>query len=103
MDELFLRLQQAHLAVRPTKCLFGSKSVEFLGHLVGGNCITINEENLGKIRQAKRPTTKKEVRSFVGLANYYRDHIPTFAAIAAPLSDLTRKGLPERVRWDKSQ
>ena len=91
-------LQQARLAVRPTKCLFGSKFVEFLGHLVGGDSITINEEDLEKIRQAKRPTTKKKVRSFLGLANYYRNHIPSFAAIAASLSDLTRKGLPERVR-----
>ena len=39
----------------------------------------------------------------MGLANYYRDHIPSFAAIAAPLSDLTRKGLPESVRWEDAQ
>ena len=82
LDELLRRLQQAHLAVRPTKCLFGTKSVEFLGYLVAGDCITINEENLEKIIPAKRPTTKKEVRSFLGLANYYRDHIPSVAAIA---------------------
>ena len=90
-------------AVWPTKCLFDSKSVEFLGHLVDGDCFAINEENLEKIRRAKRPTTKKEVRSFLGLANYYRDHISSFAAIAVPLSDLTRKGLLERVRWDEPQ
>ena len=103
LDELLQRLQQAHLVVRPTKCVFGSRSVEFLGHLVGGDCISINEEHLEKIRQAKRPTTKKEVRSFLGLANYYRDHIPSFAVIAAPLSDLTKKGLPERVQWQDAQ
>ena len=103
LDELLRRLQQAHLVVRPTKCLFGTKSIEFLGHLVGGDCITINEENLEKIRQSRRPTTKKEIRSFLGLANYYRDHVPSFAAIAAPLNDLTKKGLPERVRWEDAQ
>ena len=102
LDEL-RRLQQARLAVRPTKCLFGSKSVEFLGHLVGNDFITINEENLEKIRQAKRPATKKEVRLFLERANYCRDHIPSFAAIAAPLSNMTRKGLPERVQWDEPQ
>ena len=53
--------------------------------------VSINEENLEKIRRAKRPTTKKEVWSFLDLANYYRDHIPSFAAIAAPLSDLTKR------------
>ena len=102
LDELLCRLQQAHLAVTPTRCLFGSKSVKFLGHLVTDDCITIDEKNLKKIRQAKRTTTKKEVQSFLGLANYYRDHIPSFAAVAASLSDLTKKGLPERVRWDKN-
>ena len=49
LDEL-RRLQQSRLAVRPTKCLFGSISVKFLGYLVGGDCITINKENLEKIR-----------------------------------------------------
>ena len=56
-----------------------------------------------KIRSAKGPTTKKEVRSFLGLANYYRDHTPSFAATAAPLSDLTKKGLLESVRWEDAQ
>ena len=53
LDKLFRRLQQVYLALRPTKCMFGSKFVEFLGHVVGSNCITINEENLEKICQAK--------------------------------------------------
>ena len=51
----------------------------------------------------KRPTTKKEVRSFLGLANHHRDHMPPFTAIVAPLSDLTKKGLPESVRWEDAQ
>ena len=99
----FVGCKHVHLAVRPTKCLFGSKSVEYVDNLVDGDCITINEENLEKIRQATRPITKKEIRSFLRLANYYHDHIPSFAAIASPLSDLTRKGLPERVQWDDKQ
>ena len=52
---------------------------------------------------AQRPTTKKEVRSFLGLVNYYRAHIPLFAAISAPLSDLTRKGQPNNVQWGEAQ
>ena len=97
------RLQRVNLAARPTKCLFGTKSVDFLGHLVGGEWITVNDENLEKIRHARRPTTKKEVRSFLGLTNYYRDHIPSFAAISVPLSDLTKKGEPTRVQWGDPQ
>lgn len=40
---------------------------------------------------------------FVGLAGYYKDFIPNFAAIAAPLSDLIHKGQPDRVKWGESQ
>ena len=103
LDKLLEKLRQAGLVIRPTKRVFGSKSVEFLGHFIEENCISINEEHLEKIRSAKRPTTKKEVRSFLGLANYSRDHMPSFAEIAAPLSDLTKKGLPESVRWEDAQ
>ena len=46
---------------------------------------------------------KKQVRSFMGLAGYYRDFIPNFAAIAAILSDFTRKGQPSKVEWGDTQ
>ena len=98
LDELMNRLQQANLTARPPKCVFGAKSVKFRSHQVGFDWITVNDDNLEKIRLAKRPTTKKEVISFLGLVNYYRAHIPLFAAISAPLSDLTRKGQPNKVR-----
>ena len=51
------------------------------------------------MRDAPRPTTKKEIKSFLGLAGYYQDFIPNFAAIAAPLSHVARKGQPNRVVW----
>ena len=103
LDELMNRLQQANLTARPTKCVFGAKSVEFLGHQVGFDRITVNDDNLEKIRMAQRPTIKKEVRSFLGLVNYYRAHIPLFAAISAPLSDHTWKGQPNKVQWGETQ
>ena len=58
---------------------------------------------MAKIRDAPRPKTKKQIRSFMGLAGYYRDFIPNFAAVAAPLSNLTRKGQPNIVVWGKAQ
>ena len=103
LGELLRRLRKAGLTVKPSKCVFGAESVEFLGHYIGRDWITINEDNLEKIRTARRPTTKKEVRSFLGLANYYRAHIPTFAVVAAPLTDLTRKGQPNKIRWGQAR
>ena len=52
---------------------------------------------------AQRPTTNKEVRSFLGLVNYYRAYILLFAAISAPLSNFTRKGQPNKVQWGEVQ
>ena len=68
--------------------------MEFLGHQVGGDVITPSRDNLEKVRNTPRPTTKKQVRSFLGLVGYYRDHIPAFAEISAPLTDLLRKVKP---------
>jgi len=91
------------MAIRPSKCIFGVDSVDFLGHQFQQGLIGLHEDNVAKIRKAARPTTKKQVRSFMGLAGYYRDFIPNFAAVAAPLSDLTRKGQPNKVEWGDAQ
>ena len=103
LRELFSRLVQAGLTIRPTKCLFGVNSVDFLGHRLEQGMIGLHEDNVEKIQDAPRPSTKKQVRSFMGLAGYYSDFIPNFAAIAAPLSDLTPKGQPNKVQWGEAQ
>ena len=100
---LFRRLLAAGMTIRPTKCLFGVNTVDFLGHRLEEGLIGLHEDNVTKIRDALRPTTKKQVRSFMGLAGYYRDFIPNFAALETPLSDLTRKGQPNKVEWGEAQ
>ena len=103
LQELCTRLLAAGMTIRPTKCLFGVNAVDFLGHRLEGGLIGLHQDNVAKIRDAPRPTTKKQIRSFMGLAGYYRDFIPNFAALAAPLTDLTRKGQPNKVEWGEAQ
>ena len=77
--------------------------MKFLGHEVGGDVITPSPDNLENVRNTPSPPTKKQVRSFLGLVGYYRDHIPAFAEISAPLTDLLKKGKAEHIQWSKVQ
>ena len=103
LGELFKRLKEAKLTIRPSKCVLGAEKVEFLGHWVGQGIVGLHGDNIQKIKDAPRPCSKKEVRSFLGLVGYYRDFIPNFAAIAVPLTDLTRKGCPNKLLWGDAQ
>ncbi|RUS69253.1 hypothetical protein EGW08_022986 [Elysia chlorotica] len=103
LEELFKRLKAANLVARPTKCELGATQVDFLGHCLGRGTVGLQDCNVEKVKDAPRPTTKKEIRSFLGLVGYYQPFIPNFAAIAAPLSDLTRKGQPNKIVWGEPQ
>ena len=98
LKDLFGRLRKARITARPTKCLLGASRIKFLGHQVGDDVIIPSRDNLEKVRNTPRPTTKKQVRSFLGLVGYYRDHIPAFTEISAPLTDLLTKGKAEHIQ-----
>ena len=55
------------------------------------------------INTLPRPTTKKEVGSFFGVSELLQRPHPTFAAVATPLTDLTRNGQPHKIRWGQAQ
>ena len=65
--------------------------------------IILSRDNLEKVMKSPRPTNKKQVRFFLGSVGYYRNHIPAFAEISAPLSDLHKTGKSEQVQWNETQ
>ena len=101
VGEFLQRVRAANLTIRPSKCEVGCSQLEFVGHEVKRGEVGLQEANVGKVRDAPRPETKKQVRSFLGLTGYYRDYIPGYAEVAAPLTDLTKKGKPNQVQWDR--
>ena len=63
----------------------------------------LHDENVRTIMEAVRPTTKKQVCAFMGLANYYKEFVPNFSAVTVPLTDLLKKGQPNAVKWEERQ
>ena len=103
LREVLERLNKANLTARPTKCFIGYRSIEFLGHCVGQGELRPVQDKVNAVQNAPRPKTKKQLRSFLGLVGYYRRFIPNFAAIAAPLTDRTKKGEPTVVTWGDAE
>ena len=92
-------LKNACLTIRPSKCEIAMTSISFLGHMVGHGTISPLPENVTKILQIAKPKTKKQVRSILGLVNYYAKFIPNLASVIAPISALLGKGMPDKIHW----
>ena len=85
------KLRQHRLYAKASKCEVMKTSVEFLGQQIQRGGMTPTEAKLKAVRDWGTPKTVKDVRSFLGFANYYRRFVKDFAAIADPLTSLTRK------------
>ncbi|XP_072164915.1 uncharacterized protein [Diadema setosum] len=103
LQAVLVRLRAVNLKAKPAKCFVGFAELDFLGHHVGRGTVQPNQDKIAQIQQATRPETKKQLRSFLGLAGYYRRFVPNYAAIAVPLTDLTKKGEPNLIRWGEPQ
>jgi hypothetical protein len=86
------RLWEHQLYAKFSKCEFWIKEVPFLGHVVSPEGIAVDPNKVKEVLQWKLPTTVSEVRSFLGLADYYRRFIPNFSKIMKPISELLKKG-----------
>ena len=73
-----------------------------VGHKVGQLQVCMSDDNIAKSEQPKKPITKPQLRSVLGLANYYRNHIPHILHLAAPLTALTNKCTPKATMFFSS-
>ena len=90
--KVLLVLREQRQYAKFSKCQFWFQKVVFLGHVVSKDGKAVNPAKVETVIGWAQPTTVIEVRSFLGLAEYYRRFIKDFAKVATPLTRLTRKG-----------
>ena len=90
------KLTEAGLSLKPEKCYYFQKEIEYLGHCVSAAGIKPLQANIRKVQNCPPPSNIKELRRFLGMASYYRKFIKNFAELVHPLTELTRKNKPWR-------
>ncbi|XP_031106210.1 uncharacterized protein LOC116010851 [Ipomoea triloba] len=89
---VFQVLRENKLYVKQEKCTFATEEVHFLGHIIGHGKLKMDQAKVKAILDWEAPTKVTELRSFLGLVNYYRRFIEGYSKRAAPLTDLLKKG-----------
>ncbi|KAL6319624.1 hypothetical protein AAG906_020701 [Vitis piasezkii] len=96
---VFQRLRENRLYVKPEKCEFAQEEITFLGHKISAGLIRMDKGKVQAILEWTAPSKVTELRSFLGLANYYRRFIKGYSKTVSPLTDLLKKDK----QWDWSE
>ncbi len=95
-------IRDAGLTVKMRKCVFGKRRLRYLGHMIGEGDVCVPEDRVTAVSEWPMPTTKRQLKRFLGTAGYYRRFIPDFAVAAATLTPLTGKGALYRLVWTRN-
>jgi transposase InsO family protein len=101
LREVFERLDKYGLRLKASKCSFAQREIKLLGHVISSDGIATDPDKTDAIAKLRPPRNVSEVRSFLGMGNYYRSCIPNYAMVSEPLVRLTRKS--ESFVWGNEQ
>ena len=96
LSHVMQRLESFNLKLKPSKCSLFKKEITYLGHRVSAEGISTDPEKVSAIVNYPKPSTQKELQSFLGLAGYYRRYICNFSKIARPLQQLINPEIQRR-------
>jgi hypothetical protein len=85
------RLREHKLYCKPSKCHFNSVEIAYLGHIVGKNGVKVDPRKVKAVQEWPVPKDLHQLRSFLGMANYFRRFIMAYSALTRPLTDLLKK------------
>src|SRR6266511_2123677 len=94
-------LRKHHLYAKFSKCEIFKQKVEYLGHYISSEGISVDLRKVNAVKEWPMPSNVSELRSFLGLTSYYRKFIKSFSIIAAPLTMLLHKDQP--YKWNEAQ
>jgi len=94
LNELLGLLCKKGLFVKLEKCVWFQNDVKFLGHRLSGGKLSVDFDKIRSISEWPEPSCRRQLRAFLGLANYYRRFVPNFSAKAKPLTQLTSEKKP---------
>ena len=103
LGEVVRALGKAGLTIKKSKCTFGRRSVEYLGHRIGSGCLAVPQHRITAMEKYLLPHSKKQLRAFLGAASYYRQFIYQFAWYSSALSPSTSLPAPAVVDWDDTK
>jgi hypothetical protein len=96
---VFDKIREAGFTLAPNKSQIMAEKVHFLGYEFSRGKISPDEIKVLAINKVPQPVTKTDVRSFLGMVGFYSRHIPGYAGIAAPLTDLCKGSKKAKVEW----
>ena len=88
VDKVLQLLKEQQLYAKPSKCFFGVKEVEYLGHIVSHEGVKVDPKNIKAMMDWTIPKTFKNLRGFLGLTGYYRKFFQHYGRIVASLTAL---------------
>ncbi|KAG7307507.1 hypothetical protein JYU34_007710 [Plutella xylostella] len=96
IEEVFKKLQDAGLKLKENKCFFMLNEVKYLGYIISKDGIKVDPEKVDAVVKIASPTNISQLRSFIGLVNFYARFVPNISTVLSPLYKLLKKG----IRWN---